>query len=121
MFRTEDMIIVAILLVLVLIGIRSTIKHFKGEGGCCGGGSTVKIKKKRLKHVLCQKVVTIEGMSCEHCKNRVESRLNELAGISAKVDLKKGKAVISMEQELSDERIREIIEKAGYQVTSIEV
>ncbi|MBQ6806857.1 MAG: hypothetical protein IJO97_05440 [Lachnospiraceae bacterium] len=38
----ENAIIIGIVVVLILIGIRSGIKHFKGEGGCCGGGSTVK-------------------------------------------------------------------------------
>ena len=49
-----DFIIVGILIVLILIGIRPTVKHFKGEGGCCGGGSSVKVKRKKLKQVLVQ-------------------------------------------------------------------
>lgn len=112
-------IIAGIILVVVFVGLRSTVKHFKGEGGCCGGGSTVKIRPKKLKHVIKQRTVLIDGMSCEHCKNRVESRLNELEGISAKVNLKAETAVISMEKEISDEKIREVIAKAGYQVLDI--
>lgn len=116
----ENQIIVGILVVLVFIGLRSTAKHFQGKGGCCGGGSEVKVKRKRLKHIVKQRMVHIEGMTCEHCKNRVENRLNELAGVSAKVDLKKKLAVISMETEVSDDRIIEIITKAGYEVVGIE-
>lgn len=82
-----DFIIVGILIVLILIGIRPTVKHFKGEGGCCGGGSSVKVKRKKLKQVIKQRTIVIEGMTCEHCKARVESRLNELDGVSAKVNL----------------------------------
>lgn len=114
-----DKIIIAVIIVLVLVGIRSGVKHFKGEGGCCGGGSSVKVKRKRLKNVIKQRTVVIEGMKCENCKNRVESRLNELAGVSARVNLKEKTAVISMEEEVSDERIRKIIENAGYQVVEI--
>lgn len=40
-----DAIIISILLIFVIIGICSSIKHFKGEGGCCGGGSSVKVKR----------------------------------------------------------------------------
>ncbi len=114
-----DKIIIAVIIVLVLVGIMSGVKHFKGEGGCCGGGSSVKVKRKRLKNVIKQRTVVIEGMKCENCKNSVESRLNELAGVSARVNLKEKAAVISMEEEVSDERIRKIIENAGYQVLEI--
>lgn len=39
-----DFVIIGILIILIIIGIRSGVKHFKGEGGCCGGGSSVKVK-----------------------------------------------------------------------------
>lgn len=115
----EDMVIIGILVVLIIIGIHSSIKHFKGEGGCCGGGSSVKPKKKKLKNIIGKKTVIIEGMSCEHCKNRVEISINEIGGAAAKVNLSKKEAVVSMETEISDEQIRTVIEKAGYTVIEI--
>lgn len=30
-------IVIGVILVLAFIGLRSTVKHFKGEGSCCGG------------------------------------------------------------------------------------
>ena len=116
-----DVIIIVILVILIIIGISSTIKHFKGEGGCCGGGSSVKVKRKKLKQVVKQRTVIIEGMTCEHCKARVESRLNELDGVSAKVNLKRKTAVVSMEKEVEDEEIKKAIENAGYEVVEIEL
>ena len=83
-----DFVIAGILIILIIIGIRSSVKHFKGEGGCCGGGSSVKVKRKKLKQVVKQRTVVIDGMTCEHCKARVESRLNSLDGVSAKINLK---------------------------------
>lgn len=116
----ENIIIIGILVILVLYGIRSSMKHFKGEGGCCGGGSTpVKKQRKKLKNVIVQKTVIIEGMTCDHCKNRVEKSINNLDGAAAKVNLKKEMAVVSLEQDISDEKIREVIEKAGYKVIEI--
>ncbi|MGN0339170.1 MAG: heavy-metal-associated domain-containing protein [Lachnospira sp.] len=114
-----DAIIIAILVILIVIGISSTVKHFKGEGGCCGGSSSVKVKRKKLKQVVKQRTVVIEGMSCEHCKARVESRLNALDGVSAKVNLKKKTAVVSMENDVEDEEIRKAVENAGYEVVEI--
>jgi copper chaperone len=65
------------------------------------------------------KKIIIEGMSCGHCKARVEKALSELDGItSAVVDLEAKTATI--EGERSDEILRETIDDAGYDVISIE-
>ena len=106
-------------MILVLAGIYSSVKHFKGESGCCGGGSSVKIKRKKLKKVVKQRTIVIEGMTCKHCKNRVESDLNVLDGVVAKVSLRKRTAVVSMEKEINDAQMKKIIENAGYEVVEI--
>ena len=111
-----DFVIIGILIISIIIGIRSGVKHFKGEGGCCGGGSSVKMKRKKLKQVVKQRTVVIDGMTCEHCKARVESRLNSLDGVSAKVNLKRKTAVVSIEKDVEDEVIKKAIEDAGYEV-----
>lgn len=77
----SDVLIISIVIILIIVGIRSTVRHFRGEGGCCGGGSSVKGKRKKLKQVVKQRTVVIDGMTCEHCKARVESRLNQLDGV----------------------------------------
>lgn len=65
------------------------------------------------------KKIIIEGMSCGHCKARVEKALSELDGItSAVVDLEAKTAII--EGDASDEVLRETIDDAGYDVISIE-
>ena len=114
-----DFVIAGIVIILIIIGIRSSVKHFKGEGGCCGGGSSVKVKRKKLKQVVKKRIVIIEGMTCEHCQARVESKLNALDGVSARVNLKRKTAVVSMEKEVEDEEIKKAIENAGYEVIEI--
>lgn len=114
----ENIIIIGILVIVVLVGVRSSIKHFKGEGGCCGGGSTT-VKKKKLKNVITTKKVMIDGMSCEHCKNRVEQKMNEMDGVAAKVNLTKKQAIVSLSKDVSDEQLTAVIEKAGYKVVEI--
>ena len=114
-----DFVNAGIVIILIIIGIRSSVKHFKGEGGCCGGGSSVKVKRKKLKRVVKQRIVIIEGMTCEHCQARVESKLNALDGVSARVNLKRKTAVVSMEKEVEDEEIKKAIENAGYEVIEI--
>ncbi|MGN0151356.1 MAG: heavy-metal-associated domain-containing protein [Wujia sp.] len=114
-----NVIIIGIILILVLNGIHSSIMHFKGEGGCCGDVTSAKVKKKKIKSVVATKVVSIEGMTCEHCKNRVENSLNAIDGVAARVNLKKKIAVVSMESLISESEIKKAIENVGYKVISI--
>lgn len=110
--------IIGILAVAVIIGIRSTIKHFKGEGGCCGSGS-YKPKKKKLSNIIYRKTFKVEGMHCAQCKARVEEVVNDMKGVAGKVNLKRGELTISYAENVDDELIRKRIEKAGYTVTEI--
>lgn len=108
-----DYIIIAVLLVLIAVGIRSGIKHFKGEGGCCGGG-TYKARKKKLDNVMGKRTFEVEGMTCQHCQNRVQEAVNSIDGASGVVKLKRGIVVVSMSRKIEDEVIKNAIEKAGY-------
>lgn len=111
----QDLIIILILVVILAIGIHSTIMHFKGKSGCCGGGNTY-ISKKKLKSVVAKKTFIVEGMTCENCVARVTRAINDMDGLAAKVNLKKKEVVVSMEKEVSDDVICASIEKAGYKV-----
>ena len=111
----ENYIIIAVIAVAICFGIYSAVKHFKGQGGCCGGGS-YKPKKKKLKNVLYQKTFKVEGMHCDHCKNRVEEVINDMPGIAGKVDLKKGELTVSYAEDVDDDIVRSRVEKAGYQI-----
>ena len=116
----KNIIIIVILIALFAIGIRALIKHFKHESSCCGGGSqAVKVPEKKLDHVIGTKIVRVDGMTCDHCKGWVEKAINEIDGASAKVDLKKKEAVVSMSREMSDEEIIAAVKKAGYRVVEI--
>lgn len=112
----ENIIIVAIFVVIVAIAARSTIKHFKGDGGCCGGGG-YKVKKKKLSNVKYKKTFQVDGMHCENCKSRVEETIGDIKGVAGVVDLKKGSLTVSYEEEVSDEIIKAKLERLGYQVS----
>ena len=114
-----NIIISAIIVVMIVIGVREALKHFKGQGGCCGGG-TYKLKPKKLQNVADTRTVLVDGMSCEHCENRVREAINDLPGMSAaRVSHKKGVAVINGERTIDEAEIRAAIKKAGYMVREI--
>ena len=119
--NTSTLIVLLIVIVIAAFAIRNSIGHFKGEGGCCGGGETILPDEKQLTGPkVGEKTVHIEGMHCENCKNRVERAINRIDGAVGKVNLKKNIAVVSFEREISDEEIRKAVEDQNYKVLSIE-
>ena len=118
----SNIIIIAILVVILLVALRGSIKHFKGEGGCCGGGSSsVKEPDKKLSGtVIKTKVFMIDGMHCENCTNRVKCAINRIDGVSAKLNLKKKQAVVKYEKEVEDDTLIKEIEDLGYKVVSVQ-
>lgn len=66
-----------------------------------------------------KKVIEINGMSCGHCQARVEKALNSIAGVEAKVELKKNRAIVNLKSEVSDETLKNAVTEAGYEVVSI--
>lgn len=67
-----------------------------------------------------QKIVKIEGMMCMNCVRHVEKALKSLDNVSVEVSLEGKWAILTSEHEISDERIRRLIEEEGYQVLGIE-
>lgn len=115
-------IIVVVLIVIAVFAFRGSRAHLKGEGGCCGGGGDVVPEdiKKLSGPVVARKVIHIEGMHCDNCKNSVQRQLNKLEGVSGEVDLKKKSALVSMDREVEEADLRIAVERLGYRVTGIE-
>ena len=111
----ENYIIIGIIVLIVAMGAIHTVKHFKGEGGCCGGGS-YKPKRKKLSDVKYTKTFKVYGMHCKHCKARVEEAVNDIKGVAGRVDLKKEELTVSYSDAVPDEVIKSKIEKIGYKL-----
>lgn len=109
----ENYIIGAIVIILIAVGVLSTVKHFQGKSACCGGGR-YRPRKKKLKKILYQKTFLVEGMHCARCSARVEEVVGDIHGISGRVDLKKGLLTVYYAEEVEDEVLGARIAKAGY-------
>ena len=117
-----DGIIIVIVIILLGCALKGTVKHFKGEGPCCGGGSgnTKKAKTKFLDGpVIGRRTLKISGMHCEHCVKSVTEEINKIEGASAKVNLKKEEAVVSYDREIDDDDLKKAVEEAGFKVVDI--
>ena len=92
------------------------------RAGCGGGGSIEGGSKKKLYHdVIGEKVLHIEGMHCDNCKNAVERMLNGIDGAAAEVDLGKNIAVLKMERMISDEELHAVLDKTEYKLSRAEL
>lgn len=65
--------------------------------------------------------ITIEGMSCGHCKNAVENAVKSLVGVTvAEVDLAAKTLTVEFDENKTDlEQIQAVIDDAGYTVVEI--
>lgn len=78
------------------------------------------INKKKAEVKKMNKTMTIEGMMCEHCEARVKKCLEALPQVDeAAVSHKDGKAVLTLNSEVSDEVLKTTVEEQDYKVTDI--
>ncbi|MBF4694330.1 cadmium-translocating P-type ATPase [Fusibacter sp. Q10-2] len=67
-----------------------------------------------------KKEMLIEGMSCGHCKMRVEKALNGLEGVeNAEVALEEKKAFVTLSSDVDDVILKTAVEEAGYEVVEV--
>jgi copper chaperone CopZ len=119
--KMGNIVIILILVVVVALAAKGGLKHLKGEGGCCGGGGDkITADQKVLEHpVIGRKIIDVEGMHCENCKNSIERRINKIEGASCHVDLKKKQAVVEYDRELNDNELTSAIALLDFKVTGI--
>lgn len=112
-----DIIIILVVAVALILAVRGMIS--RGKNGCCGGSVPKTPKKSLSEPVLGEKIVAIDGMHCENCKNSVERQINRIDGAAAKVNLKKNVAVVSMSRQIPDEELIQAVERAGFKAVSV--
>ena len=112
-----------VLLVLIVIVIFSLCGYLKKTRyGCCGSGGgeqRVKPEDKNPAHFPYEYEVGVDNMKCQNCAIRVENAFHERDGFLAKVHLKEKKADIYSKKPMSEEELRNIIQKSGYAVRSV--
>lgn len=118
----ENVIIIAIIAVIAVFAVKSCIR--RANQGCCGtgGDSEKKVRvrdKNKENYPYCVRI-GVEGMTCNHCKERVENALNKEDGVWAQVNLAEKSALVRMKKELSREDLERVIRRAGYTMTDFE-
>ena len=68
-----------------------------------------------------KKIIYIEGMMCAHCVKHVQDALLAVSGVSdAEVHLKEKRAVVSVDETVTDSVLSSAVTGAGYDVTGME-
>lgn len=63
-----------------------------------------------------QIILTISGMSCQHCVGSVRAALQAVAGVQqVSVDLDQGRAVIEADESVSREALIDAVKQSGYE------
>lgn len=66
-----------------------------------------------------KKILTVEGMMCEHCKMHVEKALAQVEGVTAaQVDLDAHTAAVTLDQDVADQTLMDAVKEAGYEPVS---
>ncbi len=78
-------------------------------------------KSHKQEEKIMTKTMHIQGMMCPHCEGRVKTTLEAMEQVeSAVVSHADGTAVVTLKAELSNDVLKEAVEKQGYPVTSID-
>ena len=79
-----------------------------------------KLNNKKNEEVNSMKTILIEGMQCNHCKMTVEKALSSIEGITnVEVSLEDKNAVIEYNKEIENDKIKQVIEEAGFSIIEI--
>lgn len=90
-----------------------TINFFKVKKAKNSNNSSVSIKEKNKMQT---KVIYVDGMMCNHCKEHVEEACKKVPGVSdAVVSLQDKNVTVTCEEKVTDEALKQSIKEAGYE------
>ena len=114
-------IVVLVFAIVFALAVRAALRHFKGEGGCCGGGAGAPppVADKAIGPAVARRELALGGLHCMKCVARVKAALEALPGVAADVTLDPQRAVVRMDRDVPDEALRKAVEAQGFQVLSI--
>lgn len=118
-----EIVVILLIAVFAVFVIRSYAK--KLAYGCCGSGGDasqrVKVRDKNKSHYPYTAVLTVDGMMCSGCEQRIENALNSMDGVWAKASSSSGSVRVLMKTPISEDTLRTAVNELGiYTVTKTE-
>ena len=118
-------------------GVRKAYRaFFKREAACCsedgcsscGGGCSMqkalddsyRARVEKIEKFPIHRSIDVEGMTCEKCIYKVVRALEKVDGVQvAAASLEKQSALVGLKENISDEILREAINRAGYSAGAV--
>ncbi len=129
---TATIILGAVIAAAFVFGLRTAYRaFFKGEAACCSedgcagcaGGCNMqkalddsyRARVEKIEKFPLHRTIDVDGMTCEKCIYRVVRALEKVDGVTiAAASLEKQSAQVGLKENISDDVLREAINKAGY-------
>ncbi len=113
-------IILIIILAIILLAVKSTIKRILYGSSCCGQKDRpekkIKVQDKNKKHYPYKYQMKVDGMRCTNCARRIENTLNSIDGLWAKVSLENKLVTVLSKKEYEVNELSRKINEEGYSV-----
>lgn len=117
-------------------GVRKAYRaFFKSEAACCsdgcsscGGGCNMqkalddsyRARVEKIEKFPIHRSIDVDGMTCEKCIYKVVRALEKVDGVQvAAASLEKQSALVGLKENISDEILREAINRAGYSAGAV--
>ena len=117
-------------------GLRTIYRaFFQGKAACCDSGDCGSCKGCNAQKILddsyrarvlkiekfpIHRTIDVDGMTCEKCIYKVVRALEKIDGVKiAAASLEKQSAQVGLKENISDEILREAINKAGYKAGAV--
>ena len=117
-------------------GVRKAYRaFFKSEAACCseecsscGGGcdkqklldESYRVRAEKIEKFPIHRTIDVDGMTCEKCILKVVRALEKIDGVTiAAASLEKQSALVGLKKNISDDVLREAINRAGYSAGAV--
>ena len=92
-----------------------------GDGSPVSAGHSEEVQTVKLKEIIMEKKLSVEGMMCQHCVAHVKKALEGIEGVEeAAVDLDSNSATAKLSADVADQVLVDAIVDAGYEAKVVE-
>jgi len=109
-------IVVGVIIFVGLVGaVLLAKKQIANPCEGCSGCTPIKLEEKKLEGVIVmKKKFHVKGMTCSNCYNIVESSINQINGLRAKINGKKREVIVKGIREFSEDEINQVLKNHGF-------
>ena len=134
---TATIVLGVVIAAAFAFGVRTAYKSFfKGEAACCseegcsgcGGGCAMKnaldqsyrARVEKIEKFPIHRTIDVDGMTCEKCIVNVIRALEKVDGVKiAAASLEKQSVQVGLQENVSDDVLRDAINRAGYKAGAV--